>query len=269
MGMNIDSSYVNAYNVNSVSASSVEKLSSGLAINKASDDASGLAIASQLGVQKSSLSQSIENTTSGIAVANIAQGGISNQQAILQEINTLTLQAMNGTTSAEGRDAISEQIGKYIEQYDQIANSTTYNGEQLLKTAGEVSDDMSIVGEDAIVEISKADTTSISDSLKSFLNDFATDPNAREGMLDSVNQGMAQLSSYASDYGSASNQLESMTRNYMAQETNTARSQSTIMDIDYSKEVSDFSKTNLLTQIGYMMQTQANAHQQRNIALLS
>jgi len=269
MAMNIDSSYINAYNVNNVSASSIEKLSSGLAINKASDDASGLAIGDGLGVQKSSLAQSVENTISGVALSNIAQGGISNQQDILEEINTLTLQAMNGTTSAEGREAISQQIGKYIEQYDQIANSTTYNGEQLLKAAGDSSDDMSIVGQDAIVEISKADTTSISDSLKSFLNDFATDPNARTGMLDAVNQGMTQLASYASDYGSASNQLESMTRNYMTQETNTARAESIIMDIDYSKEVSNFSKSNLLTQIGYLMQTQANAHQQRNIALLS
>jgi flagellin len=267
--MNIDSSYISAYNIDSISASSVEKLSNGLAINKASDDTSGLAIADSLGVQKSSLSQSVENTISGVALSNIAQSAISNQQDILEEINTLTLQAMTSTTSAEGRDAIAQQIDKYIEQYDQITNSTTYNGEQLLKTSGDSSDDMSVVGEDTIVEISKADTTSISDSLKSFLNDFPTDPNAQIGMLDAVSQGMTQLKTYASDYGSASNQLESMTRNYMTQETNTARAQSTIMDIDYSNEVADFSKTNLLTQVGYLMQTQANAQQQKNIALLS
>jgi len=267
--MNIDSSYVNAYNVNNVNASSIERLSTGLAINKASDDASGLAIADKLGVQKSSLSQSVENTTSGIALTNIAQGGISNQQDILENINTLTLQAMNGTTSTEGREAIAQQIGKYIEQYEQIADTTTYNGEKLLTTAGDSTDDMSVVGQDAIVDISKADTTSISDSLKSFLGDFSSNPTSMENMLNTVNQGMTQLATYASDYGSSSNQLESMTRNYMTQETNTARAQSTIMDIDYGKEVSNFSKSNLLTQIGYLMQTQANAHQQRNIALLS
>ncbi len=267
--MNVDSSYVNAYNVNSVTASSVEKLSSGLAINKASDDASGLAIADKLGVQKSSLAQSVENTISGVALTNIAQGGISNQQDILEKINTLTLQANTATTSADGREIIAQEISGLIESYEQIADTTTYNGEKLLKTAGDTSDDMSVVGEDAIVEISKADTTSISDTLKSFLNDFTTDPNARAGLLDAVNQGMTDLASYNSEYGSASNQLESMTRNYMTQETNTARAQSTIMDIDYGKEVSNFSKSNLLTQIGYLMQTQANAHQQRNIALLS
>jgi len=269
MAMNIDSSYVNAYNVENVSASSVEKLSSGLAINKASDDASGLAIADGFGSQKSTFSQSIENTISGVALSNIAQGAISNQKDILEQMNTLTLEAMNGTTNKDGREIIAQDIGKLIEQYDQIANGTTYNGNQLLKTNGDATDDVSIVADETIVDISKADTTSISDSLKSFLNDFATDPTAQEGMLETLNKGMTQLATYSSDYGSASNQLESMTRNYMSQETESSRAQSTIMDIDYSKEVSDFSKSNLLTQVGYIMQTQANAHQQRNIALLS
>lgn len=176
---------------------------------------------------------------------------------------------MNGTTNAEGKEIIAKDITKLIEQYNQVANSTTYNGNQLLKTNNDTTDDVSIVTDDAIVEISKADTTSISDSLKSFLNDFATDSNAQEGMLEAVSQGMTQLATYASEYGSASNQLESMTRNYMSQETEASRAQSTIMDIDYSKEVADFSKSNLLTQVGYLMQTQANAQQAKNIALLS
>jgi len=269
MAMSIDSSYVNAYDISSVSASSVEKLSSGLAINKASDDASGLTIANNLGVQKSSLAQSVGNMNSGIALSNIAQGGLSHQQNILENINTLTLQAMNGTTSDEGKDAIAKQIGKYIEQYDQIANTTTYNGEKLLKTAGDTTDDISIVGQDLIVGITKADTTSISDTLKSFLGDFATNSDSRKGMLDALKQGTTDLASFASEYGSSSNALKSMARNYMTQEKNIAQAQSSIQDIDYSKEISNFSKSNLLTQIGYMVQTQANAHQQRNIALLS
>lgn len=269
MAMSIDSSYVNAYDINSISASSVEKLSSGLAINKASDDPSGLVIADKLGVQKSSLAQSVGNMNSGIALSNIAQGGLSHQKDILENINKLTLQAMNDTTNSDGKDAIAKQIGKYIEQYDQIANTTTYNGEKLLKTTGDATDDMSIVGEDSIVKITKADTASISDTLKSFLGDFATNSNSRDAMLDAASQGATNLASFASDYGSSSNALKSMARNYMTQEKNTAQAQSSIQNIDYSKEVSHFSKSNLLTQIGYMVQTQANAHQQRNIALLS
>lgn len=267
--MNIDSSYINAYNINSVNSSSIEKLSSGLAINKASDDASGLVIADSLGIHKSSIAQSLDNSMSGIALSNIAQGAVQYQKNILEDIKQETLKAMNGTMSNDDREAIAQKISQSIKQYEQIANTTTYNGEKLLQTTGEASDDLSIVGEDSIISISKADTTSISDSLKAFMGDFTTNPDSREQLLSAVDIGINQLASFASEYGSSSNALESMARNFLSQETNTAKAQSVIKDIDYSKEVTNFSKSNLLTQIGYLMQTQANAHQQRNIALLS
>ncbi|MEA3383393.1 MAG: flagellin [Campylobacterota bacterium] len=250
-------------------SNSLERIGSALAINSASDDASGLAIADQLGLQKSSLSQSIDNMNSGIAMSNIAQSGISNQQDLLENIKTETLKAMNGTTSADGREAIANQINKYIDQYEQISDSTNYNGQTLLQTAGDTTDDLSVVGEDSIIEMSKADTKSISDQLRSFMSDFTSNPNSMSGMLDAVDNGMNQLASYASDFGSASNAFASNARNSITTEKELASAQSTIMDIDYSKEVSDFSKTNLQTQIGLIMQTQANAVQSRNINLLS
>lgn len=269
--MNIDSSYnTNIQSLSQVQAGQLEKLSSALAINKAADDASGLAIADQLGLQKSSLAQSVENMNSGIAMSNIAQSGISSQKDILQNIRTETLKAMNGTTSQEGREAIAQQIDRYIEQYEQIAQSTTYNGQELLKTSGDPSaDDISIATDEAIIEMEKADTTSLSDTLRGFLSDFTTNPSSMTGLLDAVDDGIDQLASFASDFGSASNAMESMARSYISAETNMAAAKSTIMDIDYAKEVTDFNKTNLQTQIGYLMQTQANAAQAKNIALLS
>jgi len=265
----INSSYVNAYDVSSLSATSVERLASGQAINSASDDPSGLAISDQLRTQKSVLTQTIENSNSGIAMSQIAQGGMKEQANILSEIQTLSIQALNGTTSQEGREAIAQQISDYVDQYEQIAETTRYNDQTLLKAAGDVTDDLSIVGEEEIILMSKADTTSISDSLRTFLGDFATNRNSMENMLNTAKLGETELASFASDFGSASNALESSVRNAMTAETNTASARSTILSTDYSKEVSDFSKSNLLTQIGYLMQTQANAHQQRNISLLS
>lgn len=267
--MNINSSYVNAYDISGIQQSSLEKIGSALAINKASDDPAGLTIGSALGVEKSSLSQAVENMNSGIAMSNIAQGGLSQQEKILENIKTETLKAMNGTMSESDREIIGEQINKYIEQYDNIANSTTYNGNTLLKTDGTSSDDISIVDHESTIEIEKSDTLSISDSLKSFMSDFATNPDSRATLLTALDQGMGQLASFQSDYGSAANQMESSARNSISTETQLASAQSTIMDIDYSKEVSDFSKTNLLSQIGLVMQSQANAIQGRNISLLT
>ena len=259
----------NIQNLTGVQTGLLEKVASGSAINKASDDPSGMMIADSLGVQRSSLAQSVSNYNSGIAMSNIAQGGIASQKEILENIRTETIKAMNGTLNEDDRDAIAKQINKYIDQYDQIANSTNYNGQSLLKANGDETDDLSISGEDDIVNIEKADTLSISDNLKSLMSDFTTNSASRDDLLNALDESIDYLSSYASNYGSASNALESMARNAITAETNTASAQSTIADIDFAKEVSDFSKTNLQTQIGFLMQTQANAIQQKNIALLS
>ena len=267
--MNINSSYVNAYDISGIQQNSLEKIGSALAINSASDDASGLAIGSALGVEKSSLSQSVENMNSGIALSNIAQAGLSSQKDILESIKTETLKAMNGTMSQSDREIIGQQINKYIEQYDNIANSTTYNGNPLLKTDGTSSDDISIVDMESTIDMEKSDTLSISDSLKSFMSDFSTNSDSRTSLLTTLDQGISQLATFQSDYGSAANVMESSARNAISMETEMASAQSTIMDIDYSKEVSSFSKNNLISQMGLIMQSQANAIQGRNISLLT
>ena len=267
--MNIDSSYVNAYNVNDLSQTSLERIGSALAINKASDDPSGLTIGTNLGVEKNALSQAIENMNSGIAMSNIAQGGLSKQEELLENIKTETLKAMNGTMSESDRDVIGQQINKYIEQFENIANSTTYNGNTLLKTDGTSSDDISIVDMESTIDMEKSDTLSISDTLKSLMTDFSTNPNSRTTLLDTLDQSINQITTFQSDFGSAANALESSARNSISMETKMASAQSTIMDIDYSKEVSSFSKNNLLSQIGLVMQSQANAIQGRNISLLT
>ncbi len=267
--MNINSSYTSLPNINDVQSTSLEKIGSALAINSASDDASGLAIADALGLQKTSLTQTIDNMNSGIAMGNIAQSGISSQKEILENIKTETLKAMNATTSQDGVDAIAEQISKYIDQYEQISNSTTYNGETLLKTAGDASDDLSIVGDESIIDMEKADTTSISDKLRTALSSFSNSRDDMANMLDVVDTGSTQLASYAADFAGAANAMESSARYSISTEKEIALAQSTILDIDYSKEVSDFSKSNIMAQVGMMVQSQANAIQNKNIDLLS
>jgi len=267
--MNINSSYVNAYNIGELNQTSLERIGSALAINKASDDPSGMAIGSALGVEKSSLSQAVENMNSGIAMSNIAQSGLSSQKELLENIKTETLKAMNGTMNQSDKDIIGQQINKYIEQYDNIANSTTYNGTSLLKTDGTSADDISIIDKDSTITMEKSDTLSVSDTLKSLMSDFTTNSNSMTSMLNTLDQGIDQIASFQSDFGSAANAMESSARNSISTEKEIASAQSTIMDIDYSKEVSSFSKTNLLSQIGLVMQSQANAIQGRNISLLT
>lgn len=267
---NNTNTYANLNNIDSSRDKALERVATGLLINRASDNAAGLAIADQLMSEGNSLSQTIDNATSGIAMANIAQSGMNEQQNILDQINTLTVQAMDSTTSQEGRDAIAKQINKYIEQYDNIAEQTDYNGTQLLKSSGDSTlDDLSISGEDEIVNMSAADTTSISDKLRSHMSDFATNKDSRQALLDSMSDNMSQLSSMQSDFGSASNALQSSVRNYMTNRTNVANAESVIRDLDYTNGIADFNKTDIQSQAGYLVQAQANASQSRVLGLLS
>jgi flagellin len=247
----------------------LQKLSSGNEVNKAADDASGLAIADNLRTQSSALYQSIDNANSGIAMSNIADQAISSQKDILGEIKTLTIQANTATTSTEGREAIAEQINKYLDEYEGIAERTNYNGTQLLTVKGDATDDLSIAGADGDVRIEKADTLSVSDELRSLMSDFVMNPDSRSEMLDAVDEGMNNLASFASEFGSATNQLESRVRNEMTNATNTQAARSTIIEADIAKTISDFNKTNIQSQAGYFAQSQANAVQSRVTALLS
>ena len=126
-----------------------------------------------------------------------------------------------------------------------------------------------VVDNESTIELEKSDTLSISDSLKSFMSDFSTNISAQTNILNTIDQGIDQINTFASNFGSASNAMESSARTSISTEKEIASAEATIMDIDYSKESSSFSKTNLLSQIGLIMQSQANAIQGKNISLLS
>ncbi len=141
----------NATNTNLSLQSSLEKLSSGLKINKASDDASGMAIADKLRTQASSLGQGISNANSGSALIQIADAAMAEQSNILDTVKTKLIQASTSTTSAEGREAIRKDISKLLEQMDNISAQTNYNGVNLLDEKG--AEFSFQVGEDSTFDI--------------------------------------------------------------------------------------------------------------------
>ena len=132
-------------------ASSLEKLSSGLKINKASDDASGMSIADKLRTQASSIGQGISNANSATALIQIADKAMSEQSSILDTVKTKLIQASTSTTSAEGREAVRKDISKLLEQFDNISSQTNYNGINLLDKQG--SEFNFQVGEDSSFDI--------------------------------------------------------------------------------------------------------------------
>ena len=128
-----------ATNTNRSISSSLEKLSTGLKINKASDDASGLAIADKLRTQVTSLNQGISNGNSAIALLQIADKSMAEQSKILDTVKAKLIQANTATTSSDGRESIRKDITKLLEQLDNIAQQTNYNSTYLLQESATAS----------------------------------------------------------------------------------------------------------------------------------
>ena len=255
--------------------SSLEKLSSGLRINKASDDASGLAIADKLRTQVTSINQGIANGSSAVSLLQIADKSMDEQSKILDTVKSKLVQANTATTSSAGRESIRKDIEKLLTQLDNIASQTNYNGTKLLEgaTSATASDALDFqVGENSSDTITMSAVQANTDGLGlSTLKGLAanglttTVAAAQQTIVDSA---ITSLNAYRGDVGSTQNQVESAIRNLMTQSTNISAAESIIRDVDYAKESSNFNKQNIISQAGAYALSQSNAAQQNVLRLL-
>ena len=262
------SSYLNA-------SQSLNRIATGLELNKSSDNDANLAIANSLLSQSNGYSQALENTNSAIAATQIASGSTNEQSKILDNVKEKLLQASTDTTSQEGRDNILKDIKSQLEQFDKIASSTNYNGQTLLqKSATDKSNSdvqqyqSGLKGED-IIETSGIASNTTSFGLSGLVNQDAstfTAQTARD-FLETVDKSITSLNSIRGEIGTVQNQLESSGRNLMTQRTNTLNAAS-MFDTDYAKESSNFSKENILAKMGAFGQVQANFINQQMVSRL-
>lgn len=254
-------------NNNIQTKNSLEKLSSGLKITKASDDASGLAIADKLRTQQNSIAQSINNANSAVAMIQIADKAMGEQSNILDIVKTKLIQAATATTSDEGRKAVAKDISKLLTQLDNIASQTNYNGISLLQNS-ETSKAMAAsltfqIGEtstDTIQTLNGVQSNSLglgAIDLGTSLETLITDTSGSSPSLtkdDAVkylkvaDKALDDLNTMRSDFGSVQNQIESATRNMMTQKTNIAAAESVIRDVDFAQESANFNKLSVVGQ---------------------
>jgi len=247
---------------------SMERMSSGTKINSAADDASGLAIADKLRTQNSSIVQSISNANSAIALVQIADKAMEEQSTILDSIKSKLLQATTATTSADGREAIRQDIVKLLTQFDDIADQTNYNGINLLqKDAGDtaVGDALSFqVGElssNTITTDAGIQSNSVGlslDTLKGLAADGLTSAAATTA-LDLMDDAITDLNNFRGGYGSTQVQLESSVRNLSSMSVQIQAAESVIRDTDYAAETANYNKQNIISQAGVYSMSQANA----------
>jgi flagellin len=267
-----------AVNTNSKLSSSLEKLSSGLKINKAADDASGLSIADKLRTQVSSVNQAVDNGNSAIALLQIADKSMSEQSNILDTVKAKLVQANTATTSTDGKNAIAADIKKLLEQLNNIAEQTNYNGTTLLQTSSAGTGAMTgltfQVGSTSSDTISlgnvQSNTTGLG-SLSVIATAVATGTlsgTATASLQIVVDDAITELNKFRSEVGSTQNQVESAVRNLMTQSTNLSAAESVIRDVDYAKESATFNKQNIISQAGSYAISQANSVQQNVLKLL-
>ncbi len=264
-------------NTNSQLASSLEKLSSGLKINKASDDASGLAIADKLRTQATSINQGVDNGNSAVALLQIADKSMAEQSNILDTIKAKLIQANTSTTSSDGRNAIADDISKLLDQLDNIAAQTNYNGTYLLQssaTSTATSTALSFqVGEkssDTITTSSiQSNVTGLSlGTLRTSVDAGGITTSLAASAQTTIDTAITTLNSNRSEIGSTQNQVESAVRNLMTQATNVTAAESIIRDVDYAAESANFNKQNIISQAGSYAISQANNVSQNVLRLL-
>jgi flagellin len=264
-----------AVNTNKTLSSSLEKLSTGLKINKASDDASGLAIADKLRTQATSINQGIANGNSAVALLQIADKSMSEQSNILDTIKAKLIQANTDTTSTDGRASIAKDINKLLEQLNNIAEQTNYNGRQLISNAtaaGASSKHVFQVGEkntDTITLKSlNSNTVGLSLGALSAAAGGTLTKTIAAAQQTVINKAITTLNAYRGDIGSTQNQVESAVRNLATQATNVKAAESIIRDVDYAQESANFNKQNIISQAGSYAISQANTVQQNVLKLL-
>lgn len=284
MRINTNVSSLNAIesgtNNNLSTKNSLERLSSGLRINKASDDASGLAIADKLRTQKNSINQSVSNANSAVAMIQIADKAMAEQSIILDIVKTKMIQAATATTSTEGRNAIAKDVSKLLTQLDGIASQTNYNGVNLLQK--DSNDQTATISLTFQVGEKNSNTIVTSGSVRANtlgLDNLATVKTIVDGgtilvaqataAMGIIDRAIDQLNTFRSDFGSTQNQIESATRNMMTQVTNIAAAESVIRDVDFAQESANFNKYSVVGQASTYAESQANSRPADILKLLN
>lgn len=267
--------YANTRSMNT----SMERLTTGLRINSAADDASGLAIADKLRTQGSGLEQGVRNANSAIALTQIADGAMAEVSDILDTIKSKLIEASSDTTSDAGRESIRKDIKKLLDQVDNIGKDTTYNGIQLLQDGTGV--DGVAKAADLTFQIGDKSTSTISvgagvrvnsDGLGlKALRDLAADGLTKalaQSNQTLVDDALTTLNGWRADYGSTEVQLNSAVDNMKNQITNLRNAEDQIRVADMAAESANFNKMNVLSQAGTFVMSQANAQAQAVLRLL-
>ena len=246
---------------------SLERLSSGLRINRAADDAAGLAISEGLRSQVRGLNQAVRNANDGISLLSVAESSMVEMTNMLQRMRELSVQAANDVNSTANRTALQAEVDELSAEIDRVVDTIEFNGQALLD--GPFAAKFLHVGANASqtiqIDISALDAATLGVDAASL--DLST--NALAGAaITSVDAALDTLNTERADLGAKINRLESTVSNLMTVSENLAASDSRIRDADFASETATLTKAQILQQAGTAILAQANVTPQAALSLL-
>lgn len=269
---------MNTYNqltrANSLVEKSMERLSSGFRINKASDDAAGLAISEKMRSQIRGLNQAQANTQDAISLIQTAEGGFKTGQDVLKRINELAVKASSETLEDDDLASIGAEINELLEELDSTASNLKFNGKNLLDGSANLNITVGANGESLNITIGSMQTSDLGDATNK-LDTFKTgganevvDRTTALALIDASQEALKTLSSERAGLGAKENRMEYTIENIKTASKNLTAAESRIRDVDVAKEMMEMTKNQILSQSATSMLSQAMQSPQQVLMLL-
>jgi len=250
-------------------AKAMEKLSSGYRINRAADDAAGLAISEKMRSQIGGLAQAQRNAQDGVSLVQTAEGSLNTVTSMLQRVRDLKLQFDNGTLAETDKDAIAAEMGQLATEIQNIGAQTKFNGTALLSGAAMINFQVGAAsGEQITTSAYDLSSTATGAGDVIALSGSTTSAGVAGLSLQDVDDAITNVSSQRAKWGAIQNRLEHRINNLATYQENLVASESRIRDVDMAAEMVNFSKLQILQQAGTSMLAQANQSTQNVLSLL-
>jgi len=249
---------------------SLQRLSSGLRINTAKDDAAGMAIAERFTAQIKGLGQAQRNANDAISLVQTGEGALNEIVNNLQRMRELSIQLANGALSSSDRESLSLETQQLALEIDRVSNATDFNGVAVIGAAAAITfhigANANAANNEIVVSTKDAIGTSGAVSALAF-SGMSSQVSARNS-ISAIDSSIDNINKIRSNFGAQQNRLESMVRNMANVSENMSASRSRIMDADFAVETANLTRTQILQQAGTAMLAQANTVPQNVMSLL-
>jgi len=265
-------------------ATSMQRLSSGLRVNSAKDDAAGLAIAERMSAQTRGMNVAMRNANDAISLAQTAEGALGKVGDIFQRMRELAVQASNGTNSADDRTSLNEEFIQLSQEATRTLGGTQFNGRNILAATATdatvfqigANNDTALdrISVDAFSWTAQANLTAVlgtavlTGSETPTLQISGDNGTAAQAALGAIDTALTAINSQRANFGAVQNRFDNVVANLMVNSENQSAARSRIMDADYASETANLSRASILQQAGNAMVAQANQLPQQVLALL-